>query len=120
MEVEFLSPRKFQPSEQTVHKLVASRAAIDERDFLLHKHGIEKWVCVFPRKRKLNPQKNWPEQNWQRLMDTVVTELKCGVVLMGREEDTALIGRKDKWFISTAAMPPERRMALFTLPGPQL
>ena len=108
--VEFLEPKRFFPKDQIVTKLIPSQAAIDECDYLLKKNDIDEFVCIFPRKRSLNNQKNWSEENWLKLMNMIVNDFNYGIILMGREEDTALINENKKWFISTAQMQPERKL----------
>ena len=108
--IEILSPKRFLPKEQFQIKLNASKAAIEEQEYLAQKHGFRQWVCVFPRKRALNAQKNWSEENWNKLMRYIVDAFGYGIVLMGREEDTAMMNKQESWFISTASLQEERRM----------
>ena len=91
---------------------MGSLAALQERDYLLQQKGIQKWVCIFPRKRTLNPQKNWPEENWTKLMELIREKFGYGIILMGREEDTSLITKENDWFISTASIQTERALDL--------
>ena len=110
--VEFVTPQRFFPKDQINVELDPSQAALAECEYLVEQRGLKKWVCLFPRQRRHLPEKNWPVEAWGKLMESIVQQFKCGVVVMGREEDSAQIERDEKWYLSTVRTPPERRLDL--------
>jgi len=108
--VEVLLPKHYKPEDQAIIQFKPSENAINLRNKILSDHGVSKWVCIFPRKRALNPRKNWSEENWKRLISLVAETFQCGIVLMGRSEDSALFDISEKWFISTAQLSSDVQM----------
>lgn len=112
LEPVFETTRAFarKPNDQLHRKLTPTSAAIAERDSMLLKSGMTKWICIFPRQRQLRKEKNWNAQHWNALTDFLHTEYDCAIVVMGRPEDSANIIRPDSWFQTTMNLRPARRM----------
>jgi ADP-heptose:LPS heptosyltransferase len=83
---EIVEPRRFLPGDQEHARLTASDEARGWRDRIIQSGAIgPDYVCVFPRKRSLNPQKNWPAENWERLCTMLRKEHGLSTVVLGGE-----------------------------------
>lgn len=108
--VDCLPPQRFFPDDQEARAFAASTDAIAFRDRILAERGIRRWVCIFPRNRQLNPEKNWSAENWSNLMRLLADRFECGVVSLGRTEDTADFDCRESWFLGTPNLPAEMRL----------
>lgn len=95
-----LEPRHFELAEQEFVCPRPSKEAAQFRDTALAKAGYNKWVCLFPRQRDLNPQKNWSKENWNCLIQELRSRFGACSVILGRREDTMELTSHDGSVIS--------------------
>ena len=98
------------PESQRFVKIEADRADAEFAEFI---RPSSDYVCLFPRRRDLNKQKNWPIENWEKLIDWLHEDRGLGSVILGRAEDTWNIdvsGRPHA--ISTISLQQDRRLGI--------
>ncbi|MFO7958006.1 MAG: methyltransferase domain-containing protein [Candidatus Brocadiia bacterium] len=90
---EIIAPRRFTPAEQDHIRLEPSEAAVAYRSQLIERGDIDPdYACIFPRRRALNPHKNWGSENWGRLSRYLAEECGLSVVVLGGESDSEQLG----------------------------
>ena len=73
----------------------------------------DRYVCLFPRSRKLNPHKNWSAENWLYLIDWLHTKHRLSSVVLGRPEDTHNLDLSERpHATSTLSLQQDRRLAI--------
>lgn len=93
---DLVVPRRFEPEEQEHVRLTPSAAAASYRQQLIGRGVFSAdYVCVLPRRRELNPEKNWGAQNWLKLCELMSAEYGLSVIVLGGEEDTERLERDD-------------------------
>jgi predicted O-methyltransferase YrrM/SAM-dependent methyltransferase len=89
---EVVEPRRFAGGEQEHRRLAPSTQARDYRRQLTERAGAgEGYACVLPRKRGLNPEKNWGKANWERLCGWLHETYDVTVFVLGGEGDTEVL-----------------------------